>query len=505
MKIWLCLIFIVSISFAKSKGESRDALNQLIDKVGIDQDLTTSELMTLKDIKLDNPFIIHVYTMMLTNKNEGISKKLLMKIIKKENKDALKEFLNLENQNTLAQASRVYLLYQNGFFHLAINEWMTLIQRANYRNSPIQISLEQILGKDIAKEIAHHNFYLTAEHKELIQKLPSSKSAIYKTLLALSYLNQGEESLKYLKYLPETNPIRIELAKSAVVHFARIGELAKAASVLKSVFKPYMEKSSNVAELVDYYLMLARLLYQANAYDASEHYYSLIPENSPRFLQARIESLWISYIKDDFSKLKGQVVSLEDELIQNRFMPELYLMSSSAKVKLCQFNSAKKTMDQFVTVYKDWANKIKMHARSDDPELVEATFNYKNYAYGKKAIESELKKLKQNYDYSYDYSKSFAYAQQRILSEKKRQWLNRGQILSNIIRKMRFVKVEYISLMKRFRDKAITEKKDEVHLFQAKSRGANELVFPYDGDLWGDDYFNINAQIESSCLQGMRK
>ena len=499
----LTLLFITTSLLGAA--ENKDALNQLIEKVGIDQDLTTTELMTLKDIKLDNPFIIHVYTMMLTNKNDGISKKLLMKIIKKEDKEALKSFLLLKNPSTLAQASRVYLLYQNKFFHLAINEWMNLIQRANYRNSPIQISLEQIIGKDIAKNIASNHFFLTKEQRDLVQALPETKSAIYRTLLSLSFLNQGEESLKYLKYVPKTNPIRIELAKSAVIHFARNGELAKAASVMKSVFKPYMQKSENVDELVDYYLMLARLLYQANAYEASEHYYSLIPETSPRFLQARIESLWISYINDDFSKLKGQVVSLEDELIQDQFMPELYLMSSSAKVKLCQFNSAKKTMDQFVSVYKDWADKIKMHARSDNPELIEENFNYKNFAYGKKALKKEIKKVKKNFDYQFDYSKSISYAKKRIVTEKKRQWMNRGIILSNIIRKMRFVKVEYISLMSRFKDKAISSKKDEVHVYQAKSRGANELVFPYDGDLWGDDYFNINAQIESSCLQGMRK
>lgn len=505
MKLILALTLLANFLFAADKNQNKDALNQLIDKVGIDQDLSTTELMTLKDIKLDNPFIIHVYTMMLTNKNEGISKKLLMKIIKKEDKAALKSFLLLNNTSTLAQASKVYLLYQNNFFHLAINEWMNLVQRANYRNAPIQISLEQIIGKDFAKKMASANFYLTKEKRNLIQSLPATKSVVYRSLLALSYLNRGEESLRYIKYLPETNPVRIELAKSAVIYFARDGELAKAASVLKSVFKPYMQKSKNVDELVDYYLMLARLLYQANAYDASEHYYSLIPESSPRFLQARIESLWISYIKNDFSKLKGQVVSLEDELIQNKFMPELYLMSSSAKVKLCQFNSAKKTMDQFVSVYKDWADKIKMHARSTDPELIEASFTYNNFALGKNALKKEVKKIKKSMDFHLDYSQSFAYANKRIKAEKQRQWMNRGMILSNIIRKMRFVKVEYISLMNRFKDKAISNRKDEIHTFQAKSRGANELVFPYDGDLWGDDYFNINAQIESSCLQGMKK
>lgn len=490
-------------SLSLFSAENKDALNQLIDKVGIDNELSATELVTLKDVKLDNPFIIHAYTMMLTNQNEGVPKKILMRIVKKENKEALNEILLLNNPSTLAMAAKTYLLYENGLFHLAMGEWLNLIQRASYQNTPVQISLEQVIGKDIAKNLVEKSFYLDDEGVKIVQNLPKTKSAIYRSMLALSFLKKGEESLKYIKYLPETNPLRIELAKSAVIYFARNGELARAASVLKSVFKPYMQKSENVDELVDYYLMLARLLYQANAYDASEHYYALIPESSPRFLQARIESLWISYIKNDFSTLKGQVVSLEDELIQNRFMPELYLMSSSAKVKLCQFDSAKKTLDQFVSVYKDWASKINMHLKAEDPELIEKTFTYNLYHNGKNHLKAELKKLEALKSAKTDYK--IAFANKTIQAEKRRQWKNRGVILSNIIRKMRFVKVEYISLMNRFKDRAMTMKKDEVHTFQASSRGADELVFPYDGDLWGDDYFKINAAIESSCLQGLKK
>lgn len=505
----ITLIFILSLQLvaakesAKSALGNKDALNTLIDKVGVDDELSATELVTLKDVKLDNPFIIHLYTMMLTNKNEGIPKTLLMKVIKKENKEALKEVLLLDNSRTLALATKTYLLYTNKHFHLAMNEWFQLIQRASYRNTPVQISLEQVLGENIADRVFQESFYLDPKQISSIQSIPKTKSAIYRTMLALSYLKKGEESLKYIKYLPKTSPIRIELAKSAVIHFARVGELAKAASVLKSVFKPYMQKSEKVDELVDYYLVLARLLYQANAYDASEHYYSLIPESSKRFLQARIESLWISYIKNDFSKLKGQVVSLEDELIQDKFMPELYLMSSSAKVKLCQFDSAKKTLDQFVRVYKDWAHKIKLHLNSNDPELIEKTYTYKMYSEGQAKLKAELSKISELKNQVE--KDKIDFAKTKILAEKKRQWHNRGVILSNIIRKMRFVKVEYISLMNRFRDRAMTMKKDEVHTFQASARGANELVFPYDGDLWGDDYFNINAAIESSCLQGLKK
>jgi len=502
----ILLISFCSIAYAKQSSKKADGLDKLVNKVGVDQQLSTNELISLKDLKLDNPFIVHLYTQVLTGKTESAEyKNLYMKIIKKENQSALKD-LNAMPMNAMNRASEVYLLFKLGYFHMAIDKWIDLSVSAGFMNSPTQVTLEQVIAKDFASEFVKRSFYLTKTQREKLLSLPENKSVLYKNLIALAHINLGPKSLEYIKNLPVNNSLRVELAKSAVISFAKEGELARAASVLKQVFKPYMKKSESVDELVDYYLMLARLLYQANAYDESLHYYSLIPQSSQHFLQARIESLWISYIQNDFSRLKGQVKSLEDELLANKFMPELYLMSSSAKVKLCQFDSAKKTIDQFISVYKNWANKIKYHLESDDPELVKLSYRYLLFKNGSRAIITEANKLKAQELGSYDnYVESkISYAKSMIIKEKKRQWKNREVILSNIIRKMRFVKVEYISLMNRFRDRAITKKKDEIHLYQAKSRNKDELVFPYDGDLWGDDYFNLSADTESACLQGMK-
>jgi tetratricopeptide (TPR) repeat protein len=503
MRIIILSLIFTQLSFAAKK----DGLDKLVDKVGLDQALSTQELISLKDLKLDNPFIVHLYTQLLTNKHlTAESKKLFMQVIKKEHKAALTSLSKLNNSDQLHSATQVYLFYQLGHFHYAMDAWVQLAKRAGFLNSPLQVTLDQILANDIDKKLVKEHYFLSSAQKEILDQLPENKSVVFKNIIPLAHLNQGPKSLEYIKNLPLTSPIRIELAKSAVISFAKAGELAKAASVLKKVFKPYMEKSDQVDELVDYYLMLARLLYQANAFDSSLHYYSLIPESSKRFLQARIESLWISYIQDDFSRLKGQVKSLEDTLLADKFMPELYLMSSSAKVKLCQFESAKQTIDQFITIYKDWANKIELHINSGNPELIESTYRWNLYTAGLQRImqeEQALVGMKLN-EYLNSMKQKKSEASKILVSEKMRQWKNRKVILSNIIRKMRFVKVEYISLMKRFRDKAISKKADEVHLYQAKSRANDEIEFPYDGDLWGDDYFNLKAQTESACIQGMR-
>jgi tetratricopeptide (TPR) repeat protein len=503
MRIVFLVLLISQLSFANKK----DGLDKLVDKVGLDQALSTQELISLKDLKLDNPFIVHLYTQLLTNKSlNSDSKKLFMQVIKKEHKEALIVLGELKKTDQLHSATQIYLMYQLGHFHYAMDAWIQLVKRDGFLNSPLQVTLDQILSNDIDQKLVSENYFLSSEQKKIIDGLPENKSVVYKNIIPLAYLNQGPKSLEYIKNLPLTSPVRIELAKSAVIDFAKNGELAKAASVLKKVFKPYMEKSENVDELVDYYLMLARLLYQANAFDSSLHYYSLIPDSSKRFLQARIESLWISYIQNDFSRLKGQVKSLEDSLLANKFMPELYLMSSSAKVKLCQFESAKATIDQFISTYKDWANKIKLHLKSGNPELIEKTYRWNLYTQGLLTIKNEEKSLAQMNQTQFLslMGAKKSEATEILRNEKIRQWKNREVILANIIRKMRFVKVEYISLMNRFKDKAISKKADEVHLYQAKSRSKDEIIFPYDGDLWGDDYFNLSAETESACLQGMR-
>ena len=81
-------------------------------------------------------------------------------------------------------------------------------------------------------------------------------------------------------------------------------------------------------------------------------------------------------------------------------------------------------------------------------------------------------------------------------------WKNRRTLIQNALRRMRFAKVEYLSAMRRYKDKlALISKQDSVSTYTSGIDKTDKILFPYDGVMFGDELLHYHARIKKLCLQ----
>lgn len=90
-------------------------------------------------------------------------------------------------------------------------------------------------------------------------------------------------------------------------------------------------------------------------------------------------------------------------------------------------------------------------------------------------------------------------------SEIQNQWKNRMKMLNDSIYRMKFVRIEFLSQMRNLAHNIPLSNTDKVSTYNAAPSRNNELAFPNDGDLWGDDLFNMRAAVTNLCLKGLDK
>ena len=86
--------------------------------------------------------------------------------------------------------------------------------------------------------------------------------------------------------------------------------------------------------------------------------------------------------------------------------------------------------------------------------------------------------------------------------EIERDRKNRKALVQNALRNMRFVKIEFLSTMRRLKEKlALIKGEDRVSTLTSAIDKTDKLEFPYDGVLFGDELFNMRSKIKSLCLK----
>ena len=285
--------------------------------------------------------------------------------------------------------------------------------------------------------------------------------------------------------------------------------------VLKEVVEPALENTTNIEKLADHHLILARLLYQAGAYNESLEYYSYIPDESRRFLNAQVESLWILMRQGNLARIKGKLASLELDVLEDKFNPEVYLVSSMASLKLCQFIDVEMAFKRFVSTNKKFIKEIEENLASSNPKVSDA----KDF-YIRKLVKAKMLRMKEldqlvkisatalNKEvFTRDLESIQAY-QSEIANlrtiEIKRGWENRKKVLDATIKRLRFVKVEYLSKMRRLRNQLAMNKQnsDSVKTISSGIDKSDKLEFPHEGILFSDELFNLDAEVMKLCAQG---
>ena len=475
----------------------------------------TPKLQLQKQFSLDNPFAIQLFsTWKSVEKLDIVTNQWIELILDKKFEQALSltstivEMSKTPKLTALKNASELYLLYETNQIQSFFKKWIQLASSTNFLETELGVALDQIVGPKTTQLIIENGFYLSFESDFKLKKIEALASRVNYSLQALKALRSGENAVSWIGKLSANDPFRMPLAQTALLHYARAGKLGASGKIIKNVVEPILNTSSNEEDLSLYFMTLGRLLYQAGAMAESKKYYELIPETSSYFLKARSEALWVYLNERDFSKTKGELATLELKLFDDKFYPEVYVISAMANVMLCQFTEPRAAINRFIDINKKWAKEIDFNLNNSNATPVTKNFFLTNLEKARLSLQKE-KKYFESKEIESHYAKSIDSElngiEKNIRTEIIAQWNNRKNILETALYKMNFVKIELISRMRAVEMNMNMASSDEVSRQDAATARSNQISFPKKGPLWGDELFNMSATIINKCANGELK
>ncbi|MAX65443.1 MAG: hypothetical protein QF441_01255 [Bacteriovoracaceae bacterium] len=504
-------------SFVLTCASAQETGVDLLLKGQTQEDQKVKLVKTVKKLELDDTFLVQAYGSMRSIRNYPAKfDKVFESFFDKKYSQTLVYLNRFTSKNSrlksLLAALKLYSYYKLDLKQSFVHLWIEQSAQNNFLNSELGVALDQIVGPKASQWLIDGGVYLDKNYRSLLNLFAHHESVFNSSLQAYAHLRSGQEALKWVGKLAEGDELRYLLGQTLLVSYASKNELAKAGKVVKEVIEPYLQGKDDLEKITDYYLTLARLLYQAGAYSASERYYYLIPDESRNFLQARVEALWISMRKNDYETLLGELKSLELEAFKHHYHPDFYLVSAMANLQLCQFSKVQTVFNHFIEASKVESSKISQAMNSDKLTLKEEDFFTRLWRNSLKARKSELEKLSQLKlkNESNIIQASLKSVEKQLIFEKKRQWGNSEKLITSTLRKMRFVKVEFLSRMRRLKkmlaksDQKI-KKVDTVARVSSSIEKTDSLFFPQDGILFGDEVFHLSSLQKSLCIEGKEK
>lgn len=505
-------VLLLSFSFTLC---ANDGVNLLLGSDSASsQNIVTSQQAK---IELDDPFRIQFYgAWREINDNKSKLAPMVDDILSKRYKQALSKVLvmpsNLSAKEIrLAKMAEIYLLYRLDFSQTFVNLFIQNLEDNSSHVSSFAVAFDQTFLNLSGDWFLEKGIYLSNSQKEKVLKMKTKNSHMLNLIQSFASLGKGKSALMHIAHLKNKDKLKQALADSAIVDFAREGELGKSGAILKEVYTSELEKSSDLESLSAYHLTLARLLYQASALEAADHYFSLIPEKSKHYLNARTERLWISLHSKDHGRVKGDLATLDLDVFNDKFIPEIYLVSSIAHLRVCQFKDVANAFDSFLRVNRKNAKEIALNLSSEKPKVLDTNDFY--YVLSQRTVQNlaaETKKLEKDYPkvsekYVAALSQELKLAKEDSLKTIRRKWKNREKILELTIRRMRFVKIEYLSQMRRFNKLAAGKLvQDNIKTVSSGLKKTRDLQFPHDGVFFSDELFHVNSEVKDLCLRSQK-
>ena len=492
-----------------------------------------SEKDAAEGLKLSDPFLIEFYTEWRNHKGLPYDiNRWAIEILKHRFEKAAHLWSVVEKKVPpdfllQAQMTHLYLMWKLDLPQTFLSHLLKMTNRKNVMNSKLMLALDQVIGKKASQWFLDKAPFFTKEQRDRVLKTDSSKNVFFSTAKLWNLLRSGKKAIPYLSALSTDHPFKIHLAKTAVFDLAGKNSLGEAGRIMKSQMEPAVYQSGNPALLSEYYLSLARLLYQAGALDAARVFYEKIPNSVPDFLAARTELLWVLLRKGDVASLRGEMATLGSGLFSNRFLPEIYLVRAISNLKLCQYDLVEKDFKDFIAVNRIFAKEIgNVLAMKDIPAPPKEDFFTKLAKVSLVEREREITRLDKLAKESiqavlpavgiqshWNDAKKLVgtvheSVKKQLKGEYRRFWMNRETVLAEAIRKMKFVKVEVMTQMHAIAKKMDVYKKnqgDQVSTVQASREklAPDQLIFPFDGNLWPDELFTMKSKARTYCLEKM--
>jgi hypothetical protein len=308
---------------------------------------------------------------------------------------------------------------------------------------------------------------------------------------------------------------------TVALDLTRANKLKSAARILKQYVEPNFVQKSQPELAAEYALFVGRILYQSGSLDAAEEFYQMIPKGSQRYFQAREELLWVWLRIGDLTRLRGDLETMNLDLFKNEFVPELPVVRAISNLKLCFYNKVVQDLQSFSERYHTVADTIDKALHQTPSPAPARLDNFASNA--KRAL--ELRK-QENEAVAGLYARSLAAAlpavgkqkywvelktareadvedaNQLLAKEFRRQWQNQKLMLQEAIQKMKFVKVELLSQVREQASAgspagALTASLEK----QSALKRDGSQTYPYEGVVWADELFQLQAVSQGKCLQ----
>jgi tetratricopeptide (TPR) repeat protein len=505
---------------------------------------STDAVQSISEFKLDDPFSVQLYSAWQAERSQlppEVSHWVTLQL-KQDFEGASHLWSGIEKQLpssfiTTARLTHLRAMIRLGLVQTGMESWMEMLTQASGMwtkpgqpvalASALESSWTQLLGKPIDQALFERGFSAPAELDNALAKLDPKSMPSIATLQAAAALRKGEQGRALLDLLPAKHAYKLPLAQTVALALARKGDLASAAMTLKSHAEPALEAQGNLVKVSSHLLQIARFLFQAGLWEESETYLRKIPNSAPEFISAREELAWVLLRRGDVTNLRGEVASLSTPATRTEFHPELPVVRSISNLKLCSFGAVERDFADFQSTYGAWAKRIEQALASSEVPAPQSKDAFTQASERRaQVLAEESRRLSELHARSLQSSLPSVVGQQAhwmkagelmatrtevakksVQAEYRRQWKNQKTMLSEAIRKLRFVKIE---LLHQVRILAATAPAgattDVVSTSQAAPRAAEgQIVFPLDGVLWPDELFRIQGVVEQRCLKGLTK
>jgi hypothetical protein len=378
------------------------------------------------------------------------------------------------------------------------------------------LAFEQTLKSENASQWVVKN--LPQIDPNVASELAGAQDGFSLELAAWAVRHDMTNASSVLAKLPAGHPLILPLSTSAALGYARNGKLGDAGILLKRRVEPELKNLKNPLLLSKHYLALGRLLYQSGALEASEAFYSKVPRGVSEFIPARAERTWVLLRLGRVSELRGELESLSNSLLSDRFIPEVSLVRSISHLKLCRYDEVANDFKFFVDSHQVWAKKISSSLEANEiPTPDVADLRITELMSGITLRKQEMNRLQTLSEESVraalpaigiqphwtealgNVKQSVLASEKNLTQEKRRFWKNREIVLNETIRKMKFVKIEAMSQLR-----TLASQKTNQDVVGSVQSAASKQTWPFEGVYWPDELFTYEANVHSRCAGGQK-
>ncbi|MBS1986228.1 MAG: tetratricopeptide repeat protein [Bdellovibrionales bacterium] len=409
-------------------------------------------------------------------------------------------------------AAELYTLWKLGLPNTFFNEWATAIANPQFAQSKANAALTDALEEEWTTWLETNTFAITDKQRTLWINHQS-----HPTLKARFALRGDQtQALAIAAQLPETSLLRWKLAEGAATDLAKQGKVEAAIALAEK----YGEAAQDDAQTASaYHVLMARLRYQDGDLERAIAQYDQVAGDYAQYPLIIEERGWALARSGDYDRLRGDLFTLRTPVLKNFFGPESYVLQSVSELKLCRYDGVRKTFAEFDAAYSPVAKQITSALREKNSPVAPWSDDYSKLALQTQAqVQNEIHTLAELERESLSaplsavgrqsHWKAFANelgtnlqaANDAVAKEQRRIWMSHASMLSEAIKKMRFVKLELLmELGISPSGTTDTQKTSTLADLHPAPEADGVQTFPYEGVVWPDELFHFKAMASNRC------